>query len=122
LNVGIKHILLNKYGKKMQIQINSGNNIKVHEEFASKIKGIVEDALSRFSDNITRVEVHLSDEDGNKNGINDKRCMIEARLAGRQPAAVTETADTFDLAVIGAADKLVNMIESTHGRIQDKKS
>lgn len=106
----------------MQIQINSGNNIEVHEEFASKIKGIVEDAMSRFSDNITRVEVHLSDEDGNKNGINDKRCMIEARLAGRQPAAVTETADTFDLAVIGAAGKLVNMIESTLGRIQDKKS
>lgn len=36
---------------------------------------------------ISRVEVHLSDEDGKKGGQNDKRCMMEARLDGRQPAA-----------------------------------
>ena len=106
----------------MQIQLNAGKNIKIHEELASKISGVVENTLSRFSGHITRVEVHLSDEDGNKNGVNDKRCMMEARLAGRQPAAVTETANSIDEAVFGAADKLVNLIGSTLGRLQDKKS
>ena len=106
----------------MQIQINAGHNIDVHEELAAKISEVVDNALSRISDQIARVEVHLSDEDGKKNGMNDKRCMMEARLAGRQPVTVTDNADTIDEAVKGAADKLVNMIESTLDRLHDIKS
>lgn len=43
---------------------------------------LISEVLSRFSQQIKRVEVHFSDEDGNKGGINDKRCMVETRLAG----------------------------------------
>ncbi len=106
----------------MQIQINAGHNIEVHEALAAKVSGAVENALSRISNHITRVEVHLSDEDGKKNGKNDKRCMMEARLEGRQPVAVTAEAGTIDEAVEGAADKLVSLIESTLGRMRDQKS
>ena len=55
--------------------------------------------MSRISDHITRVEVHLSDENGDKDGQNDMRCMMEARLEGRQPIAVTHQAATLDEAV-----------------------
>jgi ribosome-associated translation inhibitor RaiA len=106
----------------MQIQINAGHNIDVHEALAAKVSGVVENALSRISDQITRVEVHLSDEDGKKNGINDKRCMMEARLAGRQPVAVTDEAGTIDEAVEGAANKLARLIESDLDRLHDKKN
>jgi ribosome-associated translation inhibitor RaiA len=74
-----------------------------------------------MSDHITRVEVHLTDERGPKNGKNDKRCMMEARLEGRQPIAVTDEAAALDLAVNGAADKLARLIENTLGKLRDER-
>ena len=105
----------------MQIQVNTDHSIKGHEALAAQVSGVVESALSRFSDHITRVEVHLSDESGHKSSQHDKRCMMEARLEGRQPIAVTHQAATLDQAVDGAADKLARLIESTLGRLHDQK-
>ncbi|MCC8986240.1 MAG: HPF/RaiA family ribosome-associated protein [Candidatus Contendobacter sp.] len=106
----------------MQIQINTDRNIPGHEALAAWVSGVVENTLSRFSDHITRVEVHLSDENSDKKGGNDNmRCLMEARLEGRQPVAVTHQAATLDQAVDGAADKLARLIESTLGRLRDHK-
>jgi ribosome-associated translation inhibitor RaiA len=105
----------------MQIQFNTDHNIEGREALAAKVRGVVESALSRISDHITRVEVHLSDESSHKSGPNDKRCMMEARLEGHQPIAVTHHAGTLDQAVDGAADKLNRLIESTLGRLRDQK-
>ncbi len=69
----------------MQIQVNTDHTIEGHEALAARIRGVVENALSRMSDHITRVEVHLIDESGPKSRKNNKRCMMEARLEGRQP-------------------------------------
>ena len=106
----------------MQIQINTDHNIKGHEALAAQVRGVVESALSHLSDHITRVEVHLSDESSHKTSQNDKRCMMEARLEGRQPIAVTHPAGTLEQAVDGAADKLARLIESTLGRLREQKS
>ena len=89
---------------------------------ADQIRGVVESALSRMSDHITRVEVHLTDERGPKSGKNEKRCMMEARLEGRQPIAVTDEAATLDLAVNDAADKLARLIEHTLGKLHDQRT
>ncbi len=106
----------------MQIQINTDRNIEGHEALAAQVSGVVKSALSRFSDRISRVEVHLNDENSNKKGGNDDiRCMMEARLEGRQPIAVTHQAATVEQAVDGAADKLTRLIESTLGRLRDQK-
>jgi len=106
----------------MQIQINTDRNIEGHEALADHVSAVVETALNRVSDHITRVEVHLSDENADKGGANDKRCMLEARLEGRKPIAVTHQAATLEQAVDGAADKLVRLIESTLGRRHDRES
>ena len=107
----------------MQIQINTGHNIEVHEALAAEISVAVESALSRFSDRITRVEVHLSDENSDKKvGHDTMCCMMEARLEGRQPIAVTHHATTLDEAVDGAADKLARLIEHTLGRQREQQS
>ena len=107
----------------MQIQINTGHNIEVHEVLAAEISGAVEIALSRFSDRITRVEVHLSDENSDKKvGHDGMRCMMEARLEGRQPIAVTHQAASLDLAINGAADKLTRLIEHSLGRLREQQS
>jgi ribosome-associated translation inhibitor RaiA len=100
----------------MQIQINTDHHIEGHEALAAWATGEVKNTLSHHSDHITRVEVHLSDENGHKSGTNDKRCVMEGRLEGRQPMAVIHHAETLYRAVTGAADKLNRMIESTLGR------
>lgn len=106
----------------MQVQINTDHNIKGHEALAARVRQLVESALNRIGDRITRVEVHLSDENSHKGGQKDKRCMMEARLKGRRPVAVTHQAATLDQAVDGAIDKLAGLIDSTLERQRDQKS
>jgi ribosome-associated translation inhibitor RaiA len=106
----------------VQIQINSDHTIGGHQALVAEVKGNVESALSRFSGHITRVEVHLSDENSHRNGQSDKRCVMEARLEGRRPIAVTHEAASLDQAVDGASDKLARLIENTLGRLREQKS
>ncbi len=102
----------------MKIQLNTDGNISGTEKLAQHVTGVVEYALSRFSDRITRIEVHLSDENGPKSGPDAKRCMMEARLRGRQPTAVTHEAETLDRAIDGAADKLQRLLGHTVERLR----
>ncbi len=76
----------------MQIQINTDHNIAGHEALSAHVTEVVESALSRFSNHITRVEVHLSDENADKKSGNDKRCLMEVRLEHHQPIAATDHA------------------------------
>ena len=105
----------------MQIQINTDRHIEGQERQSAWASGVVKQALSRVSDRITRVEVHLSDENGNKSGQHDQQCVMEARLEGRQPIAVTHQAPTMDQAVNGAAEKLTSAIEGIIGRQRDQR-
>jgi hypothetical protein len=105
----------------MQIQINTDRHIEGRERLAAWATGVVEQALSRVSDRITRVEVHLSDENADRSGRQDKQCMMEARLGGRQPVAVTHQAASMDQAVNGAAEKLIGAIDSIIGRQRDQR-
>jgi ribosome-associated translation inhibitor RaiA len=106
----------------MQIQINTDHNIEGREALAAHLSSIVKDKLSRISSHITRVEVHVSDENGPKKGKDDKRCVMEARLEKRPPVAVTCHAETLHQAADGAADKLIRAIESDLGRLHDQAS
>jgi ribosome-associated translation inhibitor RaiA len=103
----------------MTIQLNTDNNLSVHEAFGNKLDDLLSEELSRFSEHITRLEVHLSGEDGSKEGINDKRCLLEARLEGRQPIAVTGLANTYELAVNSAIDKLTAALDTILGRLRN---
>lgn len=105
----------------MQIQIYIDHNFDVHEPTMAQFRNTVQSALSHFSEHITRVEIHLSDENADKSGQNDKRCLLEARLEGRQPMAVTHTAANLSQALHGAVDKMTRMIESTLGRAQQSR-
>ena len=104
--------------KRMQIQVNTDKNIEGREALVAHVEATLTHALDRFSDRITRLEVHLSDENGDKSGQDDKRCMIEARLEGRQPNAVTCNAGTLHQAIAGATDKLKKTLDSTIERMQ----
>lgn len=103
----------------MKIQINTDNQITGREALSEKAEAIITSTLGRFVKQVTRVEVHLSDENGKKTGGRDKRCMMEARLEGLQPIAVTDDSDSLDGAITGAADKLKSSLERTIGRLTD---
>ncbi|MGG9961200.1 HPF/RaiA family ribosome-associated protein [Ferruginibacter sp. SUN106] len=103
----------------MTIQINTDKNLTVHESFNAKLHSLLSRELNRYSENITRLEVHLSDENGNKEGQNDKRCMIEARIEGRQPIAVKDLGNTHDLAISGAIEKLKSVLNSLLGKLSN---
>jgi ribosome-associated translation inhibitor RaiA len=104
----------------MKIQINSDNNITGGKALAQQAEATVTSALGHLAEHITRVEVHLSDENGEKTGGRDKRCMMEARLEGHQPIAVTDEADSLDGAIAGAADKLKSSVDNTLSRLNDR--
>ena len=105
----------------MKIQVNTGAHVDGHDRLAAHVSATIEHALEHFSDHVTRVEVHLSDENGDKGGSHDHRCMLEARLEGRQPVAVTEHAATQEQSVQGAAQKLAHLLDSTFGRVQSAR-
>jgi ribosome-associated translation inhibitor RaiA len=104
----------------MKIQVNTDDNIEGGEDLDQQIETVVESTLGHLAEHITRVEVHLSDENSKKGGNTDKRCLMEARLEGHQPIAVTDEAETIAQAIDGAADKLKRSLDHTLGRLSDR--
>lgn len=106
----------------MHIQVNTDHNVDGHEALIHWVESEVRHSLDRFSDHITRIEVHLSDENSEKSGGHDKRCLMEARLAAHQPVAVSHHAGSLKDAFSGAADKLKRSLQSILGRLKDHHS
>jgi ribosome-associated translation inhibitor RaiA len=100
----------------MQIQVNTDDNIDGNDALIAQVKTEIRDGLARFADQITRVEVHLSDENAGKGGSDDQRCMIEVRPTGQQPMAVTDQGPTIHEASAGALQKIISKLESGFGR------
>lgn len=103
----------------MNIQFNTGKTVVGSEELKTSVTYLLNEELSRFSRQITRLEVHLSDEDGIKEGQNDKRFMLEARLEGLRPMAVTDHANTYQRAVKGSTQKMKTSLERILGRLKN---
>ncbi len=105
----------------MIIQLNTDHHIDGDDRLAQSVSADLEHSLARFASQITRIEVHFQDVNASRGGANDKRCMLEARLAGEDPIAVTNTADTVAGALVGARDKLVRVLEKYVSRHRPPK-
>lgn len=105
----------------MQIVINTDKTIERHQGLDEHVQTVVAAAVQRFADQITRVEVHLSDENSQKSVDGGNRCLLEARVTGYQPIAVSDHSVHLHDAIKGAADKLKRAIDSALGRLHDKK-
>ncbi len=103
----------------MKILINTDKTINGDERQQQYYTSLIDEELKRYQSHITRIEMHLSDQNGKKEGVEDVLCMLEARLEGRQPMAVTHQDDTVELAVSGALEKLKNALETILGRLQN---
>lgn len=103
----------------MIIQLNTDTNVKESEALKARFTSILTEGLSRFSEHISRVEVHLSDDNGHKDGLNDKRCMLEARIEGKKPIAVTSHANNHEQTLSEAIDKLIASLDTIFGRLMN---
>jgi ribosome-associated translation inhibitor RaiA len=103
----------------MIIQFDAAHNVKANEEFKAPLIDILTDKLNRLSQHIARLEVHLADENGNKEGMNDKRCLLEAHVEGMPHIVVKNHANTYEQAVDGAAEKLIGSLNSMLGKLED---
>jgi ribosome-associated translation inhibitor RaiA len=104
----------------MFVNVHTDNHIKTSDDLTRRVEDEVIGTLERFGDQVVTVEVHLNDVNGHKHGV-DKRCMMEARLSGLQPIAVTHMAETLDEAIEGAAEKLERSIDSTVDKLSHHK-
>ena len=105
----------------MQVQINSDNNISMHGKLSDAIGAYINNLLQRFDPYLTRVEVHLTGENVKKSGPKDKRCVLEARAKRHPSLIVTNKSTDIEDAFSGAAAKMHRHLESTYGRLADKR-
>jgi hypothetical protein len=84
----------------MKITINHDRHIEAHADQVQLWQSEITASLERFADWLTRVEVHLSDENSQaKGGPDDIRCLMEARPAGQQPVSIEVREETADQAI-----------------------
>ena len=105
----------------MQIQVNCSNHIQGNDRLDAWVRSTLASTLERYEEDLTRIEVHLRDENGDKSGPQDKRCQMEARPKGHPPISVSHTADSIDHAIDGAATKLNNALGHFYGKLRSKR-
>lgn len=105
----------------MQIQVHSDNHIEGSARLAEWVSASVASKLERFDEEVTRIVVHLNDENGQKSGAQDKRCQIEARPKGQQALSVTHKAETLEQAIEGAIEKLSHALNHQFGKLRSKR-
>ena len=99
----------------MQIQINTPGET-LPDAFLEQIETSLHDVLRPHEAHLTRVEVHLRDQNGNKGGI-DKRCLIEARPRGMQPLVAEDESTGHAEAFKGALGKLKSVLAHRLGKL-----
>jgi hypothetical protein len=104
----------------MQIHISTDRTVPGGEDLVRHFEGELAAGLSRFSDHITRLEAHFSEESAATDGL-DRRCVLEARPAGRRTVAVSHHAGSVAEACRGAVHKLESVLEGVYGRTDHHK-
>jgi hypothetical protein len=106
----------------MKVQVNTSNDIENKEALERWAGGYLNEQLARFDQDITSIEVQMTDENhAGKGGGDDKRCMMEARLNGRAPVAVTHFAPEQNLAFRGAAEKRARALDHAFGKLDRRE-
>jgi ribosomal subunit interface protein len=103
----------------MLIQINTGE-FKTTPALEERVNDRVGRALQHVADRVTRVEVHVRDDNRHKAGQTDKRVTMEARIAGRQPLVVEDAGDDIYTVVDSAAEKLGRAVKRELERMAER--
>jgi len=105
--------------KIMEVFFNTDKNIEGKERIEAYFTKQIKEDLARFEDKVTRIEVHLSDENAAKSGAKDKKCVLEVRPQGLKPLAVSSNDDTIEKAISSATKKMESSLTSLIGKLQN---
>lgn len=102
----------------MQVQIQTDKHIRNDTDW---IEDELNTSLSRFADQLVRVDVHLSDQNGEKSGTDDIRCGLDARIAGVKSLVVTHSAASVHDAFHGSLGKLTRSLETSTAKLEARR-
>ncbi|MGQ7830204.1 HPF/RaiA family ribosome-associated protein [Altererythrobacter sp. Z27] len=105
----------------MQIQFNSDSSVMGTANVAERIEAQLRHRLARYEDRLTRIEVHVSDENARKGGADDKSCTIEARPRSGRAIGVTAHAADVDAAARKAGNILFERLDRVFGKAERHK-
>lgn len=103
----------------MIVQLNTDKNIEGTARLESFVSEKISSGLKHFVEKITRIEVHLSDQNADKPGADDIHCKIEARLEGIQPVIVVGKSSSKEKALDEAIDKMKAKLGTIKGKIKN---
>ncbi len=103
----------------MKIQFNTDKNISGTEALERYVAEKITDGLGRFDQHVSRIEVHLSDQNAHKTGVDDIQCTLEARIEGSQPVAVTANDADKTKAVDSAIKKMKAALDTKLGKMRE---
>lgn len=104
--------------ENLKILIQTDKNIESSVGLEEHVRNTVSKAMAHFDERLTRVEVHLRDVNGEKFGDRDHECMMEARLRGLKPLAVTHADGNLHQAIAGASERLRNAVANLVARME----
>ena len=104
----------------MIIQVNTDKHIKSTEGLENFINEKLRGTLKHQTSHITRIEVHLSDQNADKGGSDDVQCKLEARIENRKPVTVVGQSDSKEKAINEAAVKMKSALSSIIGKMKNK--
>jgi ribosome-associated translation inhibitor RaiA len=104
----------------MQINVNTDRTIDKHQGLDEHVEAIVQNAIGRFGEQVNRVDVHLSNENSQKQIDGGNKCLMEAHVAGYAPVVVNDHAVNLHQAITNAGNKLKRALDSALGRLADK--
>ncbi len=106
----------------MQVLLNTDPHVDGRHQMAEHLNTVVQEALSRFRAQVTRVEAHLADANSHAKTYPDViQCTLEARLVGLEPVVVKDHADTAHQAIQGAVGKLKRALDSTLAKREPRR-
>ncbi|MEC5395346.1 HPF/RaiA family ribosome-associated protein [Bergeyella sp. RCAD1439] len=95
----------------MDIIINTDNQVEFTQKDKDFYREELQNNLKRFEEYLTRYEVFFSDESSNKDTPGDQKCVIEARIKGRNPERVSHNASERKAAFDGAVSKMRTVLD-----------
>jgi ribosome-associated translation inhibitor RaiA len=105
----------------MHVNVNTSNGIENKESLERWAAAYLNQHLARFAQDLGGVDVQLTDEHRGSNKGGDKRCMLEARINGRSPVAVTNNGADQDVAFRGAVEKLEHTLDRVLGKLDRRE-
>jgi hypothetical protein len=106
----------------IKVLVNTSNDVENKDSLQRWASEYLNEHLARYDQDLTSIEVQMTDENhAARGGGVDKRCMLEARVTGRSPVAVTQFAEDQNVAFRGATEKLAHALDHAFGKLDRKE-